>query len=51
VWSIDDPGFIAELERRSQAVADGTAKLVDWEEARERIIARLKARRKARARR
>jgi putative addiction module component (TIGR02574 family) len=48
-----DPGaeaaWVAELERRAQAVADGTAKLVDWEGAHERIAARLKARREARA--
>ena len=47
-----DPGaeaeWVAELERRAQAVVDGTAKLVDWEEARERITARLKARRETR---
>jgi putative addiction module component (TIGR02574 family) len=47
-----DPGaeaaWIDELDRRAQAVADGTAKLVDWEEARARITARLKARREAR---
>lgn len=41
--------WVAELDRRAQAVADGTAKLVDWEDARERITARLKARREARA--
>jgi putative addiction module component (TIGR02574 family) len=41
--------WVAELEHRAQAVADGTAKLVDWEEARERIAARLKARRETRA--
>jgi putative addiction module component (TIGR02574 family) len=48
-----DPGaetaWVTELERRAQALADGTAKLVDWEDARERIAARLKARREARA--
>jgi putative addiction module component (TIGR02574 family) len=43
-----DAAWLAELDRRAQAVADGTAKLVDWEEARERISARLKARREAR---
>ena len=47
-----DPGaeaaWIDELDRRAQAVADGTAKLVDWEEARERITARLKTRREDR---
>ncbi|MBI3201395.1 MAG: addiction module protein [Myxococcales bacterium] len=40
--------WVAELDRRAQAVADGTAKLVDWEDARERITAVLKARREAR---
>jgi len=40
-----EAAWIEELDRRAQAVADGTAKLVDWEEARERITARLKARR------
>jgi putative addiction module component (TIGR02574 family) len=40
--------WIAELDRRAQAVADGTAKLVDWNEARDRIAARLKARREGR---
>ena len=44
-----ETAWIAELDRRAQAVADGTAKLVDWEDARERIAARLKARRAARA--
>jgi putative addiction module component (TIGR02574 family) len=47
-----DPGaeaaWIAELDRRAQAVADGSATLVDWEDARERITARLRARREAR---
>ena len=40
--------WLAELDRRAEAVADGTAKLVSWDEARERIAARLKARREAR---
>ena len=43
-----ETAWIAELDRRAQAVADGTAKLVDWDDARERIAARLKARREAR---
>ena len=38
-----------ELGRRAQAVADGTATLVDWADAEKRISARLKARREARA--
>jgi putative addiction module component (TIGR02574 family) len=40
--------WIAELDRRAQAVAEGTAELVDWQQARERITARLKARREGR---
>ena len=40
-----DTEWLAELDRRAQAVADGTAKLIDWDEARERIAARLKSRR------
>jgi len=43
-----EAAWVAELDRRAQAVADGTAKLVDWDEARERIAARLKARREGR---
>jgi putative addiction module component (TIGR02574 family) len=43
-----EAAWLAELDRRAQAVADGTAKLVDWDEARERIAARLKARRENR---
>jgi putative addiction module component (TIGR02574 family) len=43
-----EAAWISELDRRAQAVADGTAQLVDWEEARERITARLKARREGR---
>jgi hypothetical protein len=41
--------WVGELDRRAQAVADGTAELVDWDDARERIAARLKARRARRA--
>ncbi len=44
-----EAAWLAELDRRAQAVADGTAKLVDWDEARERIAARLKARREGRS--
>jgi putative addiction module component (TIGR02574 family) len=40
--------WLAELDRRAQAVADGTAELIDWDQARERIAARLKARREGR---
>jgi len=43
-----EAAWLAELDRRAQAVADGTAKLVDWDQPRERISARLKARREAR---
>jgi len=43
-----DTAWLAELDRRAQAVADGTANLVDWDEARERIAARLRARREGR---
>ena len=43
-----ETAWIGELDRRAQAVADGSARLVDWEEARERISARLKARRESR---
>ena len=38
-----------ELGRRAQAVADGTATLVDWADAEKRISARLRARRETRA--
>jgi putative addiction module component (TIGR02574 family) len=44
-----DAAWLAELDRRAQSVADGSAKLVDWEVARERIAARLKAEREDRA--
>jgi len=54
--SLDDdaePGaedaWLEELARRAQAIADGTADLVDWTDAEKRISARLKARREARA--
>jgi putative addiction module component (TIGR02574 family) len=41
--------WLAEIERRAQSVADGTATLVDWDAARERIEARLRERRAAQA--
>lgn len=41
--------WVEELDRRAQAVANGTATLVDWDDAERRITARLKARREARA--
>jgi putative addiction module component (TIGR02574 family) len=37
--------WLSELDRRAQAVAGGTATVVDWEDARKRISDRLKARR------
>jgi putative addiction module component (TIGR02574 family) len=43
-----EAAWISELDRRAQAVADGTARLVDWNDARERITAKLKARREGR---
>ena len=43
-----EAAWIAELDRRAQAVADGTAKLVSWDDARERIAGRLKASREGR---
>jgi putative addiction module component (TIGR02574 family) len=43
-----DAAWLTELDRRAQAVAEGTANLVDWQEARERIASRLKARRATR---
>jgi len=36
---------VDELDPRAQPVADGTAKVVDWDDARQRIAARSKARR------
>lgn len=54
--SLDEPSDVGaeqawadELGRRAQAIADGTATLVDWADAEKRIAARLKARREARA--
>jgi len=41
--------WIEELDQRAQAVANGTAALVDWADAEKRISARLKARREGRA--
>ncbi len=43
-----DPEFQAELQRRLDSVADGTADLIPWEEARERMRAELERRRAAR---
>lgn len=36
--------WVAEIERRSREVDEGTAKLEDWSEVRERIVARLRSR-------
>jgi putative addiction module component (TIGR02574 family) len=44
-----EEAWVEELDRRAQAVADGTVTLVDWADAEKRISARLKARREARA--
>ena len=44
-----EEAWVEELDRRAQAVADGTATLVNWADAEKRISARLKARREARA--
>ena len=44
----DDPEYRAELDRRLQSVADGTAELIPWEEARENIRSELERRRAAR---
>jgi putative addiction module component (TIGR02574 family) len=38
-----EAAWLEELDRRAQAVADGTTQLVDWNDARQRIAARLKA--------
>lgn len=37
--------WLAEIERRAQQVADGTAVLTDWTVVHERLASRLKARR------
>lgn len=44
----DDPEFRAELDRRLQAIDDGTDIPVPWEEARETMRAELERRRAAR---
>jgi putative addiction module component (TIGR02574 family) len=48
-WAGAEEAWAEEIGRRAQAVADGTATLVDWADAEKRITARLKARREARA--
>jgi putative addiction module component (TIGR02574 family) len=40
-----DPAFEAELQRRLDSVADGTAEIVPWEQAREAMQAELERRR------
>jgi putative addiction module component (TIGR02574 family) len=40
---------VDELDRSAHAVADDGAKVVDWDDARQRIAARLSARREGRA--
>ena len=54
--SLDEPAdsgaeeaWAEEIGRRTEAVANGTATLVDWNEAEKLITERLKARREARA--
>ncbi len=47
---MDDPAFRAELQRRLDSVADGTAQLVPWELARDEMRAELARRRAARTR-
>lgn len=44
----DDPEFQAELERRIDSVANGTAELIPWEQARVTIREELERRRAAR---
>ena len=45
----DDPVWRAELNRRLQSVANGTAELIPWEVAREEMHAELERRRAARS--
>ena len=45
----DDPEWRAELDRRLQSVADGTAELIPWEVARDEMRAELERRRAARS--
>ena len=45
----DDPEWRAELDRRLQSVADGTAELIPWELAREEMHTELERRRAARS--
>lgn len=48
IASLDGPAedgaeeaWIREIERRAQEVRDGSVKLLDWKEARKRIVRRL----------
>jgi putative addiction module component (TIGR02574 family) len=43
-----DPAFEAELNRRLESVANGTAEIVPWEQARHEMQAELERRRAAR---
>jgi len=43
-----DPAFEAELNRRLESVANGTAEVVPWEQARDEMQAELARRRGAR---
>ena len=45
---LEDPEFRAELDRRIEAVGNGTAVLLTWEKAQKRIDAELARRRAAR---
>ena len=40
-----DEAWVEEIDRRAEQVENGTAKLVDWDTARDEIARRLKARR------
>ncbi len=40
-----EAAWVEEIDRRAQQVEDGTAELVEWDLAREKIAQRLKARR------
>ena len=44
VWSIDDPAFDAELERRMAAYESGQTPAEDWETVSERVRQALKDR-------
>jgi hypothetical protein len=44
-----EEAWIDELDRRAQAIASGTATLVDSDDAEKQILVRLKARREARS--